>query len=60
MAIGSFDTSIDWLLQAVEENEPFLSTARVSPAYDRLRAMKRWKDVEQRLEIAGAAASQGV
>ena len=58
MALGHFDNSIDWLLRAVEEKEPFLSTATVSPAYDPLRALGQWSTVEQRLKASVIAPRQ--
>ena len=52
MALGYFETSIDWMLRAIEEGEPFLSTAMVSPAYGPLHNHCRWADVEQRLNLS--------
>lgn len=58
MALGHYATSIDWLLRAIEEREPFLSTATISPAYDPLRVLCQWSEVEQRLN-AGVIADVG-
>lgn len=52
MALGHFAISIDWLLIAVQEQEPFLSSATVSPAYDPLRAHPRWSDFEYQLDAS--------
>jgi hypothetical protein len=50
MTLGHHLASIDWLLRAIEEGEPFLSSATVSPAYAPLRALDEWSNVEQKLK----------
>lgn len=55
MALGNHAASIDWLLRAIEEREPFLSTATISPAYDPLRVLCQWSEVEQRLNPCAIA-----
>ena len=39
MALHRYQSSIEWLLLACEEGEPYLASAAVSPAYDPIRGL---------------------
>ena len=49
MALRRYESSIEWLLLACEDDEPYLASARVSPAYDPIRGLPRFKLFESRL-----------
>ncbi len=55
IALKNYESSIDWLMIALEEGEPYLASASVSPAYDPLRELPRFKKFLVQLETVKAA-----
>ena len=55
IALKNYESSIDWLLTALEEGEPYLASASVSPAYDPIREFPRFKKFLVQLESVKAA-----
>jgi DNA-binding winged helix-turn-helix (wHTH) protein len=51
IALKNFDSSIEWLMIALQEGEPDLASARVSPAYDPIRELPRFKQFVAQLEM---------
>ena len=39
IALKNYADAMDWLLLAAQEGEPYLASARVSPAYDPIRQL---------------------
>lgn len=50
IALNNFDSSIEWLMLACQEREPYLASAKVSPAYDPLRELPRFKEFVDQLD----------
>ncbi len=52
LGLGNLDISIDWLMVACREGEPYLASARVSPAYDPIRQHPRFQEFACELEMS--------
>ncbi len=57
IALRNYESSIDWLMLALEEGEPYLASASVSPAYDPIRELPRFRMFLKRLESSKAASA---
>ena len=58
LALGQYKSCIEWLLLACEDSEPYLASARVSPAYDPIRGLPQFKVFESRLGSSGSTTVQ--
>ena len=56
IALKNYESSIDWLMIALEEGEPYLASASVSPAYDPIREFPRFKKFLVQLESVRAVS----
>lgn len=55
LVLKNYESSIDWLMLALEEGEPYLASASVSPAYDPIRELPRFQKFLVQLESVKAA-----
>lgn len=50
LALRHYESSVEWLLIACEDDEPFLASAEVSPAYDPIRSLPQFAACANRLQ----------
>ena len=50
LGLCHYESSIEWLLLACEDDEPFLASAGVSPAYDSIRSLPQFSVFAHQLE----------